>query len=132
MVGDSKKNVRMLILDPHKTTQGSLEGLFPEASVLVVSHAAHAVEKAAEFQPDIVIMELSLAGHSGLEFLYEFRTYPDWEAVPVFIYSSLKVSEKIRNSRAWKQLNIARYFYKPESSLALLRSGVEKTGLIAL
>ena len=132
MVKKQLQRPHILVLDHHKTTQSTLRSLFPEAIVSTVSHASRAVDIASETKPDIIIMELSLAGHSGFEFLYEFRTYSDWTRIPVFIYSTLKVSERVQKSRAWNQLGIVRYLYKPETSLASLRSVVEKTGLLTV
>src|SRR4051794_26809551 len=43
-----------------------------------------------DVQPaDFVILELVLAGRSGVEFLYELRSYPDWLDLPVFIYTAI-------------------------------------------
>ncbi|HET7528868.1 MAG TPA: response regulator, partial [Candidatus Saccharimonadales bacterium] len=36
-------------------------------------------------RPDLAIIELSLAGRSGIEFLYELRSYPDWQSLPVIV-----------------------------------------------
>ena len=32
-------------------------------------------------KPAIVMLELQLVEHSGIEFLYEFRSYPEWQRV---------------------------------------------------
>jgi DNA-binding response OmpR family regulator len=79
-----------------------------------------AIAAADVSKPDIVIMELSLAGHSGLEFLYEFRTYNDWQDIPVIVYSSMLLDRAVREAMDWKLLNIADYLYKPDVSVQQL------------
>ncbi len=117
--------MRLLLVDHHKMTARSLRSLYPDADVDVSIHASAAITKAANSTPDIVVVELSLAAHSGLEFLYEFRTYKDWQAVPVIIYSSIQLPDHIMRSRAWEQLGIARYLYKPQCSLRALRQTID-------
>jgi len=44
-------------------------------SVQVAQNADSAITLSDKQKPDVVISELSIPGHSGSEFLYEFRTY---------------------------------------------------------
>lgn len=80
--------------------------------------AQTAIERADAACPDIVVMELQLAAHNGLEFLYEFRSYADWKAVPVVVLSSITSQEF---SGSWKlltgDLGVKAYLYKPRASL---------------
>jgi DNA-binding response OmpR family regulator len=99
-----------------------------DITVSIVANADTAVEQADKKTPDIVISELSVPGHSGSEFLYEFRTYTDWVEIPIIIFSSLKPSTDITNSKDWKLLKIHEFFYKPSVSLDTLTRSV-KTAL---
>ncbi len=118
--------MKLLLLDPHKTTQQVIRDLYPNDTVLVAYRAADALQLSNDSVPDIVVMELSLAEHSGLEFLYEFRTYTDWLSIPVLIYSTVKLDDTVLHSRAWKELDIQDYLYKPDVSVATLKSSIEK------
>lgn len=110
---------KVLIVEPDRIVARCMKAELKKRSfsVEITANADQAIAIADEFQPDIVITELSLAGHSGTEFLYEFRTYTDWDPVPIVVYSSIKLSDIIIESQDWKQLNIAEYLYKPEESL---------------
>lgn len=88
--------------------------------VFIASTAETAVTQADKVTPDLVICELSLPGHSGSEFIYEFRTYSDWKNTPMLIYSSIKIPKKILESRDWKLLNLTQILYKPDFSLQKL------------
>jgi DNA-binding response OmpR family regulator len=84
---------------------------------ILVHGAQEAVQVADNKPPDVVVLELQLAGHSGVEFLYEFRSYPEWQQIPIVLHTmvpphALNMSEALLN-----QLNIADYLYKPSTSL---------------
>lgn len=94
-------------------------------TVQVCASAQSAVFCADERCPDIVVAELQLVGHSGIEFLYEFRSYPEWQQVPVIIVTNVPAGE-FRGS--WQllreQLGVADYHYKPLMSLRTLLSSI--------
>jgi CheY-like chemotaxis protein len=76
-------------------------------------------------RPDIVILDLMLAGRSGVEFLYEFRSYPDWQQLPVIVFSNISPGELGSSAIGFEELNIAAFHYKPSTSLSQLRSSVD-------
>lgn len=92
--------------------------------------AQKAIITADKNRPDIIILELKLAGHSGPEFLYEFRSYADWQNVPIIILSSIPESEVKVSKSAWDKLNIKRYLYKPTTSLAQLLDAIDELQLV--
>ena len=69
-------------------------------------------------------MDLLFAGRSGVEFLYEFRSYPEWADLPVVIYSSVPEAEAGSYVEEFVRLGIKHYFYKAETSLATLTEAV--------
>ncbi len=116
---------RILLLDHHKATRSVLTDLLESHEIMPVSTAAKALIVASEYKPDLALLELSLAGHSGLEFLYEFRTYTDWEDVPVIVYSTIRLREEVLHTRAWQQLGVFAYLYKPETTLKDLHDHIQ-------
>ncbi len=117
---------RVLVIEPDRTFAKCIKDELEKRSVevLLVVNANEAITAADEFKPGVVVTELSLAGHSGTEFIYEFRTYADWTDVPLVIYSSMKIPETIENSNDWKQLNVSEYLYKPDDSLDQLANSL--------
>ena len=116
--------MNILLIDHHPTTQKAIKKIFNDYKIQTATDADSAINIANETAPDLVILELSLSGHSGFEFLYEFRTYSDWINIPVIIYSMVNLDRDITDSQSWKDLNIAGYIYKPESSLEKLAESV--------
>src|SRR5207248_2663173 len=79
-----------------------------------------AVNDADTTEPQAVIMDLFLAGRSGIEFLYEFRSYPEWATVPVILFSSVPDIELEQCQSTFIQLGVTHFFYKPSTTLAEL------------
>ncbi len=118
------KNI--LLIDQAPATQNALREIMLGDNVTTAVDATTGIKLASETTPDIIIIELSLGGHSGMEFIYEFRTYSDWQNIPIIIYSTIRLEPAILQSKAWQNLSIGAYLYKPESSLRALKSNVEK------
>ncbi|PIZ61630.1 hypothetical protein COY17_03890 [Candidatus Saccharibacteria bacterium CG_4_10_14_0_2_um_filter_52_9] len=87
-------------------------------SVGVCVGAQAAIMVADQTKPDLVVLELQLTSHSGIEFLYEFRSYPEWQKIPVVVQSHVPVTEF---ADSWdllnKELGVVAYLYKPQTSL---------------
>lgn len=55
-----------------------------------VTGAQAAIDAADTDMPDLVVLELQLPGHDGVEFLHEFRSYPEWQRVPIVVHTALQ------------------------------------------
>ena len=96
-------------------------------TVTPCASAQAGIMAADDRRPDLVLLELQLIEHSGIEFLYEFRSYPDWQAIPVVIHSQVPVGEFAGNLELLQsQLAVADYLYKPLTSLKRLVSCVNQ------
>ncbi len=96
-----------------------------------LAHAGHKVAHATTAQdalnladtqiPDIVIVELQLVAHDGIEFLHEFRSYAEWLEVPVVVLSSLtRGSFEQARQTLLRDFGVAACLYKPRTSLERL------------
>ncbi len=88
-----------------------------------VSHALSAqaaVHAADERMPDVVVLELQLPRHNGVEFLYEFRSYPEWLHVPVVVHSFVPERELLPAATLGRELGVVQILHKPSASLAQL------------
>jgi DNA-binding response OmpR family regulator len=118
--------MKILLIEPDRLLADTYRVALESAghAVVMCGGAQSAIFAADEFGPDAVVLELQLIGHSGLEFLYEFRSYPEWQQVPIVVLTHIPAGEF---SASWgmlrDQLGITAYHYKPLTSLqALLRS----------
>lgn len=85
-----------------------------------------AVNSADRRPPDAVILDLSLGKHNGVEFLYEFRSYPEWLTVPIILYTNLSAQELAGLEHSFDELTISAYHYKPATLVAQLAESVER------
>lgn len=94
--------------------------------VVCCASAQAGIISADQHRPDLVIVELQLIEHSGIEFLYEFRSYQDWQNIPIIIQTQVPPGEFNDNRQALHdQLSIQTYLYKPQTSLRELLSEAE-------
>jgi DNA-binding response OmpR family regulator len=75
---------------------------------------------------DLVILELQIALHNGMEFLYEIRSYPEWQNIPVMLLTHVAPKTLEQCSTLHTQLNITACLYKPTTTLATLRELVDQ------
>lgn len=86
--------------------------------VLICATAQAALEASDEMHPNVVLLELQLIAHSGVEFLYEFRSYADWQEIPIIILSKVPPAEFNQSATMLKEhLGVTNYCYKPQTDL---------------
>lgn len=120
---------RILLLEPDHLLARTFCRALQAAGYAVdcCANAQAAIVAADTYRPDIVVMELQLVSHSGIEFLYEFRTYADWMTVPVIILTHVPPGEfGASRDVLMKELGVATYLYKPQTSLQKLVSSVNE------
>lgn len=120
---------RLLLIEPDRMLADVYYRVLSrnDHKVSVCSSAQAAILAADTVKPDVVILELQLVGHSGIEFLYEFRSYPDWQTIPVVIHTQVPPSEfaGARNV-LMGELGVTTYLYKPQTNLQQLVRSVSQ------
>lgn len=110
--------MRVLIIEPDKMlAKMYVQQLLVAGFEVAGAYDGHtAVELIDAQKPDVILLEPQLAGHSGIEFLHEFRSYEDWANIPVIIHSSVPKESFGGDQVAWERLGVVRYFYKPKTT----------------
>ena len=88
--------------------------------VIWYKDAQSAIRGLDQTLPDIIVAELQLAGHNGIEFLYELRSYSDWQYIPVILLSHVSPFQSGIDPSLWERLGIKSYHYKPFTTLTQL------------
>jgi DNA-binding response OmpR family regulator len=125
----------ILLIEPDRVLAGTYKQTLERAghSVIPVSSAQAAIIAADYQTPDAIILELQLIEHSGIEFLYEFRSYPEWYNIPVIIQTQVPPAEFNTNQQLLRdQLNIRTYLYKPQTSLKQLLHAVTAIQVVSV
>lgn len=125
--------MRVLLIEPDR--------LLAQNAVLALKRAGHVVDWQVDAQeaiaaadkktPDVLVTDVFLANRTGIEFLYEFRSYPDWSRVPAIIFGSLPQEEARVYLDALDKLDVKHFFYKPNTSLAQLVEAVNQLAVPA-
>jgi CheY-like chemotaxis protein len=88
--------------------------------------AQEAINEADGKVPDIVILELQMAVHDGVEFLQEFRSYPEWQRIPIVVNTSIAPVALAPVRYALEHdLGVKACLYKPRTTLQQLISAVK-------
>jgi len=115
--------MNILLIEPDKVLARTYRLALEQAGhkLSLASTAQKAIHAADSLKPDVVILEMQLVSHSGIEFLYEFRSYNDWQEVPVLVLSHVP---PVEFSDSWRllhdELGVTGYHYKPHISLEQL------------
>ena len=75
---------------------------------------------------DLIISELQLAMHNGLEFLYELRTYNDWRDIPVIVLTHVPPISLQMTKALSSNLGVVAYHYKPLTKLQNLLQSIDQ------
>ena len=126
--------MHVLLLEPDKLQARSYIAALQRAGhdVMHVTTAQSAVHGADEQKPDVVIVELQLAGHNGVEFLYEFRSYSEWLNVPIIVHTFVPEHELMQAVTLQRELGVKQVLYKPATSLATLCAAVQTLASVAV
>lgn len=120
---------QILLIEPDRVLAKTYAEVLIHAGhhVLVAATAQAGVQAADVIKPEVVILELQLVEHSGIEFLYEFRSYLDWQAIPVLIQTHVPPAEFNNNYKLLQdELGVRAYLYKPHTSLRELLAHVRE------
>jgi DNA-binding response OmpR family regulator len=119
--------MRILLIEPDRLLAEIYQRALKTAGhdVVVCAGAQAAVMAADQQTPDLVILELQLVEHSGIEFLYEFRSYPEWQDIPAVAHTFVPPAEFNGSHHLLKdELGVQDYLYKPRATLQDLLGAV--------
>lgn len=68
------------------------------------------LEKAASFNPDLILLDINMPRMSGFEMAKRLRENPETKSIPIFIMTSLKQEVNIKKAY---ELGIEEYITKP-------------------
>jgi DNA-binding response OmpR family regulator len=117
----------ILLIEPDRVLAETYRQLLVDEGhdVVPCASAQAAIMATDQQKPDLIILELQLIEHSGIEFLYELRSYEEWQNIPVIIHSHVPAGEFAANWQLLREsLGVENYLYKPLTTLRRLRKAV--------
>jgi CheY-like chemotaxis protein len=123
----------ILLLEPNTLLARTYAQVLIQAghTVTAARGAQQAIHAADQQSPDVVVLELQLPEHNGIEFLHEFRSYPEWQQVPVVVNTTLAPVMMQQFAPVLQHdLGVCAILYKPTATLADICRAV-KAGVAA-
>ncbi len=114
---------KVLLIEPDKLLAEVYERTLAAAGYTVqrAITAEQAIQAIDAAKPDTVVVSMELPRHNGVEFLYEFRSYSEWQTIPTIVLTSLPNSEVLDNAVLRHQLGV---------EVVLIRSQAKATDLV--
>lgn len=115
--------MKILLVEPDKVLSATTQRALKQQGNQVVCcrNAQGAIDAIDTDQPDVIILELQLGLHNGVELLYELRSYPEWQNIPVVVHTLNRRVIEPRFVETLTQLGVQAVFYKPDISPQQLR-----------
>lgn len=118
---------RVVLLEPDVVLAKAYQLALEKAGHTVVRTASpdSALTYIDEQDVDILVLELLLGAHNGIELMYEMRSYADLRRLPVIIHSHADPS-LVQDAPGYRALRVHSYVYKPDSKQADLVAAVDQ------
>ncbi|MBW3568829.1 response regulator [Candidatus Parcubacteria bacterium] len=118
----------VLIIEPSKELALVIaQALARQERSSAIAHTSQsAIEQADKSTPRLVILELLMPKHNGLEFIHEFRSYPEWLNIPIVIYSQMPKEDLGVTDSILEDMGVAAHLYKSSVTLDELIKNAEK------
>ena len=110
----------VLLLEPNTLLAEAYTKTLTHAGfdVTHVTSAQEAIDAADKRVPELVILELQLPAHSGVEFLHEFRSYSEWLDIPAIVNTLVSPSRlAVIGDSLRRDMGVQAVLYKPQASL---------------
>lgn len=120
--------MQVLLIEPDQLLADTYCAVLEKAGhrVACARSAQQAVYTADEQMPDVIVLEPQLPRHNGIEFLYELKSYTEWQHVPVIILTSLTPAAFELSPVLRTQLGVVSVLGKSRTSLERLCQEVTK------
>lgn len=115
--------MNILLIEPDRVLARTYASFLRQQghAVSLATDAQTAVHALDSQEPEVILLELQMARHNGLEFLYELRSYSDWQHIPVIAHTMLPPNSMQMSSQFLTALGVIAYLYKPVTSLVGLK-----------
>ena len=120
--------MHVLYVEPDSVLARTYEQALQHGGYTTASAASaqEAIDKADAQKPDLIVLELQMTGHDGIEFLHELRSYPEWADIPVIVNTNLPPAVLGAVELALGELGVVERLYKPSTSLQKLLNAVSR------
>lgn len=122
--------MRVLVVeDDHDLSEMYALALKAAGHHVVVAGTAQTALDVLENKPiNVIVLDILLPKHNGLNILHELRTYDDWRILPVIILSSLSAEDIGIKQTHLRELGVTQYLLKSQTKPHQLVQAVAGAG----
>jgi DNA-binding response OmpR family regulator len=84
---------RIFVLEDDKGWEAYYRRALKKYDLAFFNNGIEAIAAMDDERPDLVILDVLLAGPTGFAVVHEMRSYPELENVPIIVVSSVKIGE---------------------------------------
>ena len=96
-------------------------------AVVLASTADQALEQIDKNTDlNLILLDMFLPDHNGIEFLHELASYSDINHLPVIVLSSVYQHDFAMSEERWRHYGVVKYLYKPSTKPNDLLVAVKK------
>ncbi len=81
--------------------------------LVLVSSAEEALDAIDSHKIDLIVLDMFLPEHNGIELLHEIASYEDSSRIPVMVLSAVHERDFALKKERWHHYGIKKYLYKP-------------------
>ena len=124
--------MRILLVEPDRILGDTIKNALNEAGYEVSwkRTAQTALNSLDDDVPGLIILELQLGVHNGIEFLYEVSSYPEWQHIPVVVHTINAKAQDAIFDQSFGQLQVRAVLYKLRTTTSQLIKAVEQFALV--
>ncbi|MFO0887394.1 MAG: response regulator [Candidatus Saccharimonadales bacterium] len=117
MLSKKPSSTNVLVVEPDELLAKTYRRILTDSGYYVRSstNAQDAIIDIDSTKPDVILVEIQLRLHNGIELLNEIRSYPDLSEIPIIVLTYVPEASfsSLLND---KQLKIVKYLYKSQAT----------------
>jgi len=117
MLSKKPSITNVLVVEPDELLAKTYRRILNDSGYYVRSstNAQDAIIDIDSTKPDVILVEIQLRLHNGIELLNEIRSYPDLSEIPIIVLTYVPEASfsSLLND---KQLKIVKYLYKSQAT----------------
>ncbi len=117
MLSKKPSSTNVLVVEPDELLAKTYRRILTDSGYYVraSTNAQDAITDIDSTKPDVIIVEIQLRLHNGIELLNEIRSYPDLSEIPIIVLTYIPEASfyGLLNN---KQLKISKYLYKTQAT----------------
>lgn len=122
---------KLLLIEPDEILRDAyVKELCKKYIVSSCTTAEKSLKMLTAYTPDLILLEILLPFHNGLDIIYDLQSYTENRDIPVIILSYLTKNDLGVEDEDSRRLSIYNYLYKPTTTPKQLLVELKKLNMV--